>query len=79
MQKDFHRVPIEAREHLAILTALLDGDARGATRAMALHIRSGERYWSRVTLPLDEHQLDSHSPSNNGKPHSPNGKKGRRR
>jgi DNA-binding GntR family transcriptional regulator len=44
---DFHRVAEEAREHLAIVEALLAGDAKQASRAMALHIRSGNRYWSR--------------------------------
>jgi DNA-binding GntR family transcriptional regulator len=47
-RNDFHRVPQEAREHLAIVEALLAGDARTAARAMARHILSGSRYWSRA-------------------------------
>lgn len=38
----------EAREHLAIIEALLAGDAKAASRAMARHIRSGAKYWSRA-------------------------------
>jgi DNA-binding GntR family transcriptional regulator len=47
-RNDFHRLGEEAHEHLAIVEALLAGDARGAARAMARHIRSGARYWSRA-------------------------------
>jgi DNA-binding GntR family transcriptional regulator len=46
-RNDFHRLAEEADEHLAIVEALLQGDARAAARAMARHIRSGARYWSR--------------------------------
>jgi DNA-binding GntR family transcriptional regulator len=45
---DYHRLAGEAREHLAIVAALLAGDAREASRAMARHIRSGLKYWSRA-------------------------------
>jgi DNA-binding GntR family transcriptional regulator len=47
-RNDFHRLTEEAREHLAIVEALLAGDGRGASLAMATHIRSGSRYWSRA-------------------------------
>ncbi len=47
-RNDFHRLAEEAHEHLAIVEALLAGDARAAGRAMAQHIRSGVRYWSRA-------------------------------
>jgi DNA-binding GntR family transcriptional regulator len=47
-RNDYHRLAEEAHEHLAIVEALLAGDARGAARAMARHIRSGARYWSRA-------------------------------
>jgi DNA-binding GntR family transcriptional regulator len=50
---DFHRLAEEAREHLAIVEGLLAGDAKGAARAMARHIQSGARYWSRA-LPKKE-------------------------
>ncbi len=45
---DFHRLTEEAHEHLAIVEALLAGDPKAAARAMARHIRSGLRYWSRA-------------------------------
>jgi DNA-binding GntR family transcriptional regulator len=46
-RSDYRRLAGECREHLTIVEALLAGDARGAARAMALHIRSGVKYWSR--------------------------------
>lgn len=45
---DYHRYREEAREHLAIVEFLLDGDAKAAAKAMARHIRSGVKYWSRA-------------------------------
>jgi DNA-binding GntR family transcriptional regulator len=45
---DYHRLAEEAHEHLAIVEALLAADTRTARRAMARHIRSGLRYWSRA-------------------------------
>ena len=45
---DFHRLTEEAREHLAIVEALLAGDRKAAARAMARHIGSGIRYWCRA-------------------------------
>jgi DNA-binding GntR family transcriptional regulator len=42
------RLAAEAREHLAIVEALLAGDRRRASRAMAEHIRSGMKYWCRA-------------------------------
>ena len=47
-RNDHRRLADEAGEHLAIVEALLAGDARAAARAMAWHIRSGGRYWSRA-------------------------------
>jgi DNA-binding GntR family transcriptional regulator len=47
-RNDYHRLVEEADEHLAIVDGLLAGDAREASRAMARHIRSGARYWSRM-------------------------------
>jgi DNA-binding GntR family transcriptional regulator len=44
---DYYRFDEEATEHLEIVAALLEGDARRASRAMARHIRSGVKYWSR--------------------------------
>jgi DNA-binding GntR family transcriptional regulator len=45
---DHHRLAEEAREHLAIVEGLLANDRKAASRAMARHIRSGARYWSRA-------------------------------
>lgn len=45
---DYHRYREEAREHLAIVECLLEGQANPAARAMAWHIRSGVKYWSRA-------------------------------
>ncbi|MEQ8784856.1 MAG: GntR family transcriptional regulator [Pirellulaceae bacterium] len=45
--KDRLRFSEEAREHLAIVEALIANDAAAASRAMAAHIRSGVKYWSR--------------------------------
>jgi len=46
-KNDYRRLPMEAAEHLAIVECLLARDASAAARAMASHIRSGERYWVR--------------------------------
>jgi DNA-binding GntR family transcriptional regulator len=59
-RNDVFRVAEEAGEHLAIVEALLAGDAKAAARAMSRHIRSGVIYWSRA---LPENQ----EPSRNGK------------
>jgi DNA-binding GntR family transcriptional regulator len=56
-RNDFHRLAEESREHLAIVEALLAGNPKEAARAMASHIRSGLKYWSRA-LPA--------GPANNG-------------
>jgi DNA-binding GntR family transcriptional regulator len=50
-RNDFHRLSEEAGEHLAIVEALLAGDPKEAAHAMARHIRSGLKYWSRA-LPV---------------------------
>ncbi len=47
---EFQRLAEEAREHLAIVEALMVGDRAAAVRAMSRHILSGSRYWCR-TLP----------------------------
>ncbi len=43
---DCHRCADEAREHLAIVEALLANEPKTAARAMARHIHSGLKYWS---------------------------------
>ena len=53
-RNDYHRLAEEAHEHLAIVEALLAGDAKAAARAMARHIRSGARYWSRSVPRADD-------------------------
>jgi DNA-binding GntR family transcriptional regulator len=46
---DFQRLEHEAEEHLAIVQSLLNNNRKAAIRAMARHIGSAVRYWSRVT------------------------------
>jgi DNA-binding GntR family transcriptional regulator len=53
-RSDFHRIAVEAGEHLAITAALFDRDARAAVRAMTAHIRSGVTYWLQVSANLAE-------------------------
>lgn len=52
-RSDFHRIAVEAAEHLAIADALTARDARGAVRAMTAHIRSGVKYWLQVSTNLE--------------------------
>jgi hypothetical protein len=47
ISNDF-RKDLEAREHLAIVAALMAGDRRGAVRAMSRHVLSALRYFQRV-------------------------------
>jgi DNA-binding GntR family transcriptional regulator len=47
-RNDFRRLADEALEHLAVVEALLAGDRREAVRAMARHVQSGVKYWSRA-------------------------------
>jgi DNA-binding GntR family transcriptional regulator len=68
-RNDFRRLAGEAREHLAIVEALLAGEGRVAARAMSRHIRSGIKYWSRsipATTSTPAKQNGSAKP--NGKP-----------
>jgi DNA-binding GntR family transcriptional regulator len=53
-RSDFHRIGVEAEEHLAITAALLARDPRAAVRAMTAHIRSGVTYWLQVSTNLSE-------------------------
>lgn len=46
-RNDYHRIAEEGHEHLAIVEALLKKNGKSAAKAMASHIRSGIRYWSR--------------------------------
>jgi len=47
-RNDFRRLANEAGEHLAIVEALQAGERRAAVKAMARHIQSGIKYWSRA-------------------------------
>lgn len=47
-QNDHRRLTDEAGEHLAIVQALIHGDGKAAAQAMARHIRSGVKYWTRA-------------------------------
>jgi DNA-binding GntR family transcriptional regulator len=51
-RQDFHRIAVEAREHLAILDALIARDPKASVRAMTAHMRSGVTYWVQVTANL---------------------------
>jgi DNA-binding GntR family transcriptional regulator len=53
-RNDYQRLAEEAKEHLAIVDALLAGARKEAARAMARHIRSGLKYWSRA-VPAPRH------------------------
>jgi DNA-binding GntR family transcriptional regulator len=53
-RSDFHRIGVEAAEHLNITAALTARDARAAVRAMTAHIRSGVTYWLQVSTHLSE-------------------------
>jgi DNA-binding GntR family transcriptional regulator len=52
-RNDAHRLAEEAHEHHAIVEGLLAGDSRAAARAMARHIGSGVKYWSRALPDAD--------------------------
>jgi DNA-binding GntR family transcriptional regulator len=67
---DYHRLAEEAREHRAIVDALLARDRKSAVRAMARHIRSGIRYWSRAvpTIASGSAPLESRNGSRRGGP-----------
>lgn len=56
-RNDYHRLAMEAREHVAIVEGLLAGDRRQSVQAMAKHIRSESRYWSK-SLPEAEAASD---------------------
>ncbi len=47
-RNDHRRLADEAGEHLAIVAALQQGDDDAAALAMARHIRSGVKYWTRA-------------------------------
>jgi len=47
-RNDYPRLRAEAGEHLAIVEGLLAGERKEAARAMARHIKSGVKYWSRA-------------------------------
>jgi DNA-binding GntR family transcriptional regulator len=52
---DYRRLHEEALEHLAVVEALLAGNAKDAARAMARHIRGAAKYWSRVAPASPTH------------------------
>jgi DNA-binding GntR family transcriptional regulator len=51
-RSDFHRIAVEAAEHLAITDAIGARDSRAAAAAMTAHMRSGVLYWTQVTANL---------------------------
>ena len=70
-RNDFHRLGEEAHEHLVIVEELLNGEPRRASKAMARHIASGARYWSRAlpTRLAGSTALESHSQEHGGVAH----------
>jgi len=48
VHNDFDRLAEEAREHVAVIDALVAGDRRTAMTAMSRHILSGMVYWARA-------------------------------
>jgi DNA-binding GntR family transcriptional regulator len=62
-RNDYRRLAQESGEHLAIVEALRAGDSKEAKRAMARHIRSGIKYWSRA-LPARPAEPNGHSQTN---------------
>lgn len=55
---DVARFCNEAKEHLAIVEALLAEDGKAASKAMSRHIRMGVKYWTRG-LPQDSSETAS--------------------
>jgi DNA-binding GntR family transcriptional regulator len=81
LRSDFRRLAGEAQEHLAIVDALLSENAKEAARAMARHIRSGFKYWSRALpspasapTPKVRTRVDHASTGGPTKNHRKNGK-----
>jgi DNA-binding GntR family transcriptional regulator len=71
---DYHRLAEEAREHLAIVQALIAGNGKEAAREMSHHIRSGLKYWSRA-LPTSRSISAANGKQNTHSNHLPrNGK-----
>jgi DNA-binding GntR family transcriptional regulator len=68
-RNDYRRLAQESGEHLAIVEALRAGDARAARLAMARHIHSGIRYWSRA-LPARAADANGRPPTNGPKKRS---------
>jgi DNA-binding GntR family transcriptional regulator len=64
---DYHRLAAEAREHLAIVDALLAGDRPRAVRAMARHIVSGMTYWCRALPDSSPHPENGRTVRDEGK------------
>jgi DNA-binding GntR family transcriptional regulator len=62
-RNDYRRLAQESGEHLAIVEALRAGDAKAAKRAMARHIHSGIKYWSRA-LPTRPAASNGHAKNN---------------
>jgi DNA-binding GntR family transcriptional regulator len=63
---DVRRFTIEDHEHLAIVEALMAGDRLEAVRAMARHIRSASRRWSRDVPEAVAARRDRTNPRPNG-------------
>lgn len=71
-RNDYHRLAEEAHEHMAIIEALIANNPREASRAMARHIRSGARYWTRA-MPANG-KRNNHRGSETQRSHERNGR-----
>lgn len=58
-ENDYRRITEEAREHAAIVSALLSNNRRAAVAAMSRHIRSGITCWSRALVSQPRAQEES--------------------
>ncbi|MFN0050692.1 MAG: GntR family transcriptional regulator [Planctomycetales bacterium] len=65
-RNDFRRLAEEAKEHLAIVDALLANDRAAAVRAMSRHLRGGVKYWSRALPEAAENQPPIPPPGRRG-------------
>ncbi|MGH7202527.1 MAG: FCD domain-containing protein, partial [Planctomycetaceae bacterium] len=78
-RNDFQRLAEEAREHLAIVEALLAGDRRAAMRAMSRHVLSGIKYWSRALPDGTKTETNNGTEAKRENDHAANGRTRRSR
>lgn len=52
-QKNFDRIKNEAREHVAIIESLQQGNRKQASKAMSRHMRNSTRYWCEALADME--------------------------